>query len=61
MKRIKRTLRLLGLIILMILASVGIGIGGGAPIPQIKRRDDPIEIQDELVESTDDDKTEQFN
>jgi len=58
MKNFKRTLRLLGLVTLIILASVGIGIGGCVPIPPANKKEETIEIIVELEESSNDDKTE---
>lgn len=56
MKKIKRVLRLLVLIGLIVLASIGIGISGGIPLPLSKnRRDtekDPIELIDNQEENS---------
>ena len=57
MKCFTKILRLLGLVLLIVLASVGIGIGGGIPIPPSNKKEDTIEIKVELVESKED-KTE---
>ncbi len=54
MKSFKKTLKLLGLVLLIVLASVGIGISGGVSIPPTKKKEDTIEIKVELVESTKD-------
>lgn len=51
MKSFKKTLKLLGLAFLIVLASLGIGIGGGVPIPPSNKKKDTIEIKVELVES----------
>jgi hypothetical protein len=51
MKRFKRALRLFGFILLIVLASFGIGIGGGAPIPPSTRKKDPVEVISEEVDS----------
>ncbi len=62
MKRFKKTLRLLGFILLIVLASVGIGLGGGVPIPPANKKKDTIEIKVEMLESVDDKtKSEQFD
>lgn len=54
MKSFKKILRLLGLVLLIVLASVGLGIGGGIPIPPSNKKEDTIEIKVELVESNED-------
>lgn len=51
MKRFKKILKLLGLVLLIVLASVGIGLGGGVPIPPSNKKKDSIEINVELVET----------
>lgn len=51
MKKLQKTLRLFSLIILVILASVGIGIGGAIPVTTNKKRENSIEIKTELVET----------
>ncbi|RWX02247.1 hypothetical protein [Flavobacterium cerinum] len=47
----KKLLRLLWLIVFMILASVGVGLGGGVPLPLSARKRDATEVQTELPES----------
>ena len=54
MKSFKKTLRLLGLVFLIVLASLGIGFVGGVPIPPSKKREDTIELKTELVEDKED-------
>lgn len=62
MKSFKKTLRLLGLILLIVLASLGIGFVGGVPIPPSKKRENTIELKTELVEDKEDEtKLFQFN
>ena len=57
MERIKKALRLFVLIILIVLASLGVGISGGVPIPTIKRKEDAIQIKVESKKTAQDDKT----
>lgn len=57
MKRFKKILRLLGLVVLIILASIGIGFGGGVPIRPSNKKEDTLEIKVELLKSNED-KTE---
>jgi len=49
MKKIKKTLRLTGLAVMIVLASFGVGLSGGVILPVSKRREE-IVIQVELVE-----------
>ncbi|QIL40108.1 hypothetical protein G7074_13065 [Pedobacter sp. HDW13] len=49
MKGFKKTGRLIGLVFLIFLASIG--IGGGIPIPPTNRRENQIEIKTELKET----------
>jgi hypothetical protein len=56
MKRFKKTLRLLGLVLLIVLACLGIGIVGGAPVPRSNKKENTIEINVELQDD-DRDKT----
>lgn len=53
MKKLKKVLRLLRLIFFIVLAAVGMGLSGGAPIPHFSRKEDTIEVNDEN-ESSDD-------
>ena len=50
MERFKRFLRLSGLGVLMLLASIGISIGGGVPIPFSRKHENTPEPQIELFE-----------
>ena len=54
MEKFKRTLRLVGLIALMILASVGIGITGAVPVPTTNRKEETVETIAEIEEFSDD-------
>ncbi|MBC7865492.1 MAG: hypothetical protein IAF38_21130 [Bacteroidia bacterium] len=54
MKNLKRALRLFGLGLLIVLASVGIGIGGAVPISSNRKRENTNETKIELVETRDD-------
>lgn len=52
MKFIKKSLRIIFLVLPIVLASFGLGIGGGIPIPpRNKKEDNPFEIKVELDES----------
>ena len=53
MKKIKRIITLLGFVILMILASVGMGIAGAAPIMPTNKREDAVVINIEEDEPND--------
>jgi hypothetical protein len=50
MKNLKKALRLLCVLMLCILGSVGVGLVGGAVIPVFRRREDKAAYQIELVE-----------
>ncbi len=54
MKSFKKTLRLLGLVLLIVLATLGIGFVGGVPIPPSNKRENTIELKTELVEDKED-------
>jgi hypothetical protein len=53
MKSFKKTLKLLGLVILIVLACAGIGIGG-TPVTPPNKKEDTIELKIELEELNDD-------
>lgn len=38
------------LICLIVLASIGLGISGGVPIPRVSKREDKIEVEAEELE-----------
>lgn len=50
MKKFKRRLRLLGYLLLIVLASFGLGLMGGIPLPKSNRKENPIEIKIALEE-----------
>ncbi|WP_343532893.1 hypothetical protein [Pedobacter sp.] len=49
MRKIKKALRLIGVVVMVVLASFGVGLSGGATIPVSKRREG-VSIQTELLE-----------
>jgi len=51
MESFKRKLKLLGLVVLIVLASFGVGIGGGVPVPSSNKKDEIIEVNADLLES----------
>lgn len=51
MRSFKKAMKLFGVSILMVLALLGIGIGGAAPLPVIKRRENSVAINIELFDS----------
>jgi hypothetical protein len=53
MKKLKKLLRLLVLICLLVLASFGIGLNGGVPLPVIKRKNSYEEVRIELIDKKD--------
>ena len=55
MKSFKRKLRLLGYILLIVLASVGIGLGGAITTPPVLRTKDREDTPIELLETKEDD------
>lgn len=54
MKRFNKVLRLTGVVLLLFLATIGISIGGGAPVPFSRRKESTAEIKIELVETKED-------
>jgi hypothetical protein len=62
MKSFKKALKLSGLIILIVLASFGIGLTGGVPIPRSNKKEDNIEINVKLPDDDEDEaRLTQFN
>ena len=53
MKKLRRLLRLSGIVMLVALACFGIGIFGAVPIPPKKRKEDTIEFRIEQKEAVD--------
>lgn len=53
MKRFRRTITLLGFVLLIVLASLGMGIAGAVPIPQTNKRKETIVIDVEEVDEED--------
>ncbi len=51
MKKIKRVITLLGFVLLMVLASVGMGISGAAPVMPTHKRENALVIDVEEVGS----------
>ena len=47
-KNLKRMLRLIGLAMIIALACTGVGILGGVPIPEKRRRENIIELRTEI-------------
>lgn len=43
-------IKLIAFICLLVLASFGIGLSGGVPIPNINKKKDPAEVTDEQVD-----------
>jgi len=58
MKGFKKLLRLSGLGLLIFLASIGISISGGAPVPPSNKKENTIEIKSENAEPKKDDEVE---
>lgn len=53
MKKFSKTLRVLRLVFLISIATLGIGLTGGVPIIPVYKKDDGDEIKIELVEPSD--------
>jgi len=54
MNRFKLLLRRFLLICLIVLASIGIGLTGGIPIPSFGKREDKQEINNEVLDAEED-------
>ena len=52
MNKLKRILRLIGLILLIALGSMGVGLLGGVPIQPIRKKEDVIEVIIEMDNSS---------
>lgn len=59
MQDLKRRLRLIGLVLIMLLATVGISLGGGIPIPMYGKKEDGPPVKIELVKEDDEDESEE--
>lgn len=57
MRKIMKAIRLLGLVLMILLASIGIGLTGGVPVFSNSRKEDQNEIKIELVETEKEDET----
>ena len=53
MKKLKRVMLLMGFVLLMVLASVGMGVAGAVPIVSTNKRKDAIVIDVEEVDAED--------
>lgn len=51
MKSFKKTVKLIGFVLLIVLASVGIGITGAPPVPLSRKKEDTIEVKTESTET----------
>jgi hypothetical protein len=51
MKSLKKGLKLICLVLMICLATIGISIAGGAPVPLSRRKENDPQIKIELVES----------
>jgi len=56
MKKIKRIVRLFALVILIVLASLGIGLSGGVPLPSFTNRKESEIDNTELIEDKEEQK-----
>ncbi len=56
MNRFKRLLRRFLLVCLIVLASIGIGLTGGIPIPSVGKREDKQEINKEALDVAEEEK-----
>jgi len=54
MNRMKKALRVITFVCLIVLASVGVGLSGGVPLPTIKNRRDSEKENIELIENQED-------
>lgn len=51
MKKLLKAIKLFGYICLIVLASVGLGLGGAVPVAPTKRKEDGIEVKVELPDT----------
>lgn len=59
MKKLKRILRLMGLVSLILMASVGMGITGAVPVPVSTKKDETIELIDTSSRNSEEDDEEE--
>lgn len=60
MKKLKRILRIVGLVLLVMLACTGIGLTGAAPISSSNRQVLPEEVNVEMVEKEEEGETDEM-
>ncbi|WP_316822660.1 hypothetical protein [Pedobacter gandavensis] len=58
MKSLKKTWRMICLILMLSLALIGIGFGAGVPIPPSNRRENHIEVNVARIDDQEDDQSE---
>ena len=61
MERVKRALRLFVFICLIVLASIGVGLSGGIPIPMSNSRKDTEKENIELIENQEEESNDELS
>lgn len=61
MKRIKRVARIIAFILLIVLASIGVGLSGGIPIPMSNKRKDSQKENIEMLENHENESDDEKN
>lgn len=61
MERVKKALRLFVFICLIVLASIGIGLSGGIPIPMSNSRKDTEKENIELIENQEEESNDELS
>jgi hypothetical protein len=51
MRSFKKTMKLIGFVLLIVLASLGIGLTGAPPVPVSRKKEDTIEVTTETDET----------